>query len=301
MTTSFTACPAAASIAAESTAAKPSLRVSFVIPAHNEQAMLTSLLDSIRRLQPAEGMAVFEVIVADADSTDATADLARAAGCHVVKAERGAASVARNAGGAVARGDVLAFIDADCLLPADWLQGVAEVLADGNVVAVSAAMSPPQATESWVARAWHELTVPEARDRDAAWLPSFNLAVRAQVFRDVGGFDESLVTCEDVELSLRLRRHGRLRNTAGAAVAHSGSSQSLSEFFRREAWRSRGALTMLRRYWHDPREVVSTMLPFLVTIGAALTLLCGLAAVARVPLISNPSAVAPCGYPRPAT
>lgn len=245
--------------------------VSFVIPARNEAARLGELLDSIRSQRLPDCDVATEVIVADARSSDATAEIARAAGCHVVTAPPGSAAAARNAGAASAGGQYLAFVDADCRLPADWLIAMLKELTSPGVVAAGSRMSPPESHESWVAHTWHALTVgsrPQPEDVDAAWLPSFNLAVRSDTFRDLGGFDESLTTCEDVDLSLRLNRHGRLRLSGAAAVPHFGSSQTVREFVQREAWRAGGTLTLLRRFAHSPREVLSTVIPWLVSLAA---------------------------------
>ena len=65
--------------------------VSFVIPAHNEERLIGELLRSIRRLDIPASISALEIIVADAESTDATRSIAEAAGCRVVTAPRGAA------------------------------------------------------------------------------------------------------------------------------------------------------------------------------------------------------------------
>lgn len=89
--------------------------LSIVIPALNEEAFLPKLLASIaeQTVQPRE------VIVADAHSTDRTAQIAREAGAKVVPGGRPAES--RNAGAAVAQGTYLLFLDADIVLPSDFI------------------------------------------------------------------------------------------------------------------------------------------------------------------------------------
>jgi len=242
------------------------LRVSFVIPARNEETMLGALLESLEALSRPEGVEIEEIIVADAESTDDTREIATRAGCRVVNASRGAASVARNAGAAVAKGNVLAFVDADCLLPSDWLFQVAHAFSDDEVVAMSTPMAAPASDASWVSRGWFRLTSASTTAESAEWLPSFNFAVRTDSFRRSGRFDADLVTCEDVEICHRLKQAGQLRFGTGQSVEHCGASESLWEFMRREAWRSRGALSLLKRYWKDPREVLSTLIPVLISL-----------------------------------
>jgi glycosyltransferase involved in cell wall biosynthesis len=253
--------------------------VSFVIPAHNEERMLGPLLNSIHRLRSVPNVVVREIIVADAESTDGTAGIANAAGCHVVDTTRGSASVARNAGAAAASGDLLAFVDADCVLPEDWLVTIVQEFTGDNVVAAATRMAPPPHSASWPSRAWHEVTCNSGAACDATWLPSFNLVVMANAFRNAGGFDESLVTCEDVELGLRLNSTGRLRYVEGQEVHHSGASESWTEFFHREAWRASGSLSLLRQHWNNPREVISTIVPFVVTF---MLIVCGVSMLVSV-------------------
>ncbi len=91
-------------------AAPPVPRLSIVVPALDEA---TSISDTVRdALVQAD-----EVIVVDGGSRDATGALAAAAGAVVVQAPRGRASQ-MNAGAAVAQGDALLFLHADCRLPA---------------------------------------------------------------------------------------------------------------------------------------------------------------------------------------
>ncbi len=257
-----------------SNAASPALQVSFIIPAMNEATLIVGALDSIRRLRPHSEITVAEVIVVDSGSTDATPDIARAAGCHVVSAAAGNVAASRNLGAAGAVGNILAFLDADCELPASWLEQIAAEFRDQAVVATGMQMAAPASDATWVEHSWYTLahsTGSEQESRDTDWLATFNLAVRADAFHGIGGFDETLATCEDVDLGYRLGEGGRLRVIAGDGVVHHGESKTLKEFFRREAWRARGGWLLLKQHGHSLREVISCLLPFVVTGSMATT------------------------------
>lgn len=104
--------------------ALPVLRLSIVVPALDEAA---SISDTVRdALAQAD-----EAIVVDGGSRDATSALAAAAGARVVLAPRGRASQ-MNAGAAVAQGDVLLFLHADCRLPAGAGDAVRAALGAGS-------------------------------------------------------------------------------------------------------------------------------------------------------------------------
>ena len=90
-------------------------RFSLIIPAWNEQAYLPRLLDTVdeARTRYRGGPDAAEVIVADNDSTDATAVIARDRGCRVVHVAKRRIAAARNGGAGIARGEILCFVDAD--------------------------------------------------------------------------------------------------------------------------------------------------------------------------------------------
>lgn len=90
--------------------------VSIIIPTFNEGKYLSFLLESIKN-QDFEGD--FEIIVADNNSTDKTLKIAKKFGCKIV--EGGYPSRARNNGAKSAKGNIFFFIDADIVLPQDFL------------------------------------------------------------------------------------------------------------------------------------------------------------------------------------
>jgi glycosyltransferase involved in cell wall biosynthesis len=91
------------------------LKISVVVPAFNEEKLITASLAAIRAAMTAftdRGWAG-ELIVCDNNSTDRTAELARTAGATVVFEPVNQIARARNCGAAAATGDWLVFVDAD--------------------------------------------------------------------------------------------------------------------------------------------------------------------------------------------
>lgn len=218
-----------------------------------------------------------EVVVVDNCSTDRTVEVAQRHGATVLAVEPGSVSRARNHGAAAAHGELLAFVDADCELDSNWLCTLVEILGDPGVVAAGSEIAPPGDPSPWVERTWYELAHAHhgGTTQRVAWLASFNLLVRKQAFFDCKGFDETLVTCEDVDLSHRLASRGALVRDASVRTRHHGESKTLGEFFRREAWRGRGSLGSLissRCSWRELRSV-------LVPLGFTGLSLSGLAAM----------------------
>lgn len=96
------------------------MKVSVVIPAYNEQDDIVRCLSSLQE----QAVAPYEIIVADNNSTDATARLAVAHGARVVPATTQGIGFARTAGFDAAKGDVIARIDSDCIAAPDWIERI---------------------------------------------------------------------------------------------------------------------------------------------------------------------------------
>ena len=94
--------------------------ISFVVPAHNEEALLARTLASIHAAAAAV-RADYELIVVDDASTDRTPEIATQHGARVVRVAARQISAVRNAGAREATGDVLVFVDADTILPPETL------------------------------------------------------------------------------------------------------------------------------------------------------------------------------------
>ena len=109
------------------------MRISIVIPAFNEEKFIARSLRKIKAATDAFSELGWgnEIIVCDNNSTDRTADKARAAGARVVFEPVNQISRARNRGAAKASGDWLLFVDADCVVHEDTLTLLAASLLEG--------------------------------------------------------------------------------------------------------------------------------------------------------------------------
>ncbi len=232
-------------------------RVSFVIPVRNDAARLRECLASIRRnsVQP------HEILVVDNGSSDGSADVAREAGAKVIVSTQGPVSRLRNLAAAEATGDVLAFVDADHIIDPGWIAAAAETLRTPAVGGVGAPCVAPR-PGTWVQQAYDRFRAHDPGVREVEWLGSGNLAVRADVFRTLNGFDEALHTCEDVDLCNRIRAagftllaDGRMGNT------HLGDPATLEALFKGELWRGRDNIRVTLRGPLTPRSLPSLVIP----------------------------------------
>jgi hypothetical protein len=210
------------------------------------------------------------LVVADNGSTDPTAAMAAAAGATVMSLPGIPVSAVRNHAARQARAPLIAFIDADHVLGRDWFAVVRRHLDEPHVDAVGAEYRAPDGG-TWVQRTYDRLRQHRPGASDATWLPSGNLVIRADVFERIGGFDETLETCEDVDLCRRLALFSR-RLVADDALAstHLGDPRTLRAVFVGEMWRGRDNLRVTLRPPMNPRSVLSALQPLAtVTVFAA--------------------------------
>ncbi|MGH9410131.1 MAG: glycosyltransferase, partial [Vicinamibacterales bacterium] len=108
--------------------------ISFIVPAHNEEALIGETLRALARaVEAVLGSRACEIIVVDDASTDRTAAIASGLGVRVVPVQVRHIAAARNAGARAARGDRFVFVDADTVLPPQTLRAALAVLDSGAV------------------------------------------------------------------------------------------------------------------------------------------------------------------------
>lgn len=243
--------------------------VSVVIPVRNGARDLPRCVASIAA---AAGNGISpEVIVVDNGSTDGSAGIARAAGARVLAASGVRVGAVRNAGAREARGDIIAFVDSDNEISAAWLSSCIEALDDPGTGAVGLLCQAP-ADGTWVQRLYDLLRWRPERRTEIEWLGAANLAMRREVFHAIGGFDESLEACEDIDLCRRVRRAGlRLMAEPGMASVHHGDPPTLRALFLGEMWRGRDNLRVSLRGPLTLRSLPGTLTP-LVMLGLLVTL-----------------------------
>jgi glycosyltransferase involved in cell wall biosynthesis len=178
------------------------VRVSVVVPAFNEEALLPGSLAATRA-----AMGAFEdgeLIVCDNNSTDRTAEIARAAGAKVVFEPVNQISRARNTGAAAASGDWLVFVDADSYPTIELFREAGEAMKSGCLAggATVTFETRDRVIRAWIA-AWNALS------RIGRWAAGSFIFCEAAAFRELGGFSQDLYAAEELDLFKRLKRVAR--------------------------------------------------------------------------------------------
>lgn len=240
------------------------MQFSIIIPARNEEANIGRCLDSIASTDWDRSQ--YEIIVVDNGSSDRTVDIARKQGAHVyLKPELSIAGL-RNFGAFNSSGEILAFLDADCAVDRMWLSSASIYLNDTD--GVSAFGSPVVVPDggTWVQNAWFNVRGKPNLVEDVDWLESANLFVKRRAFVAVSGFDESLITCEDYDLTQRLKVIGRIVSDFRVRAIHYREPATISEFIQKEMWRSKSNYTGLLKRKVDLAEIPSLVLPVIYGI-----------------------------------
>lgn len=239
-------------------------RVSFVIPALNEAAFVSSVINAIQTYCP-EPLA-YEIVLVDNGSTDGTPEIAMKAGANVVLSASGNVGSLRNVGANAARGQVLVFLDADVLLTSDWEQNFPrafELVSESRLLTGSWVRVRDQQS-SWIERDWFG-RMQEARH---SHMNSGHCIIGAAFFCELGGFDESLRSGEDVDLSDRvIQAGGRIEEIPSLRVIHLGYPRDLRNFFVREIWHGSGDYATVARWLGSNVAIASSILSLSIIAG----------------------------------
>ena len=188
----------------------------MIVPARNAAATIGRTLAA---LGAQDISAPYEVIVADDGSDDRTREVVRRSGvAELVEAAGRGAAAARNLGAAAARGEILAFTDADCFPTRRWLREGVAALAGADLAQGAVRPDPVAARGAFDRTVWV--------DGRGGLYETANLLVRRPLFDSLGGFEELLAggrgrpLGEDVWFGWRARRAGARVVYREAALVH---------------------------------------------------------------------------------
>jgi glycosyltransferase involved in cell wall biosynthesis len=238
------------------------MRLSFVVPAYNEEAYLPACLESIlNQIDPAiSGLAAYtcEIIVVNNASTDRTREVAlRYPGVTVVDEPRKGLTFARQAGFAASTGDLIANVDADSRLTPGWVAKVLTTFAEAEAATAAdpgtkrplAALSGPlvyydlapqqrRLVHIFYMTAWTTYAINRYILRVGSMVQGGNFVVSRASLEAIGGFNTAISFYgEDTDIARRLNDVGEVRFTFDLKM--SSSARRL---------KSEGMLTMAARY-----------------------------------------------------
>ncbi len=179
------------------------VKLSIIIPSKNEQENLPSLLETIR----GQSFEDYEIIVADAHSTDKTRTIAESFGARVI--DGAMPGPGRNRGAAVAKGDIFVFFDADAELGhKDFLRDCVEEMEERalDVATCRLKANADKALDHALHDIYNAFTV--ATERILPHAPGSCIFARREAHVALNGFDEEVVFAEDHDYARRAKKIG---------------------------------------------------------------------------------------------
>jgi len=198
--------------------------LSIIIPTLNEEDLFPKLLRSIKRQRFSDS----EIIIADADSTDGTKEIAKKFGAKLVKG--GLPAAGRNQGARVARGDLLLFLDADVILPKKFLEKAIREVKKRNLDVASVQLDPQTSRKmiKFLFDRFYNYPVKKLE----RFLPygAMGYLIKKDLHFKIKGFDEKIKLCEDHDYVRRAAKLGKFGVLKGVKI-----SISLRRFYK-DGW-----------------------------------------------------------------
>jgi glycosyltransferase involved in cell wall biosynthesis len=233
--------------------------ISVVVTVKNEEHNIIHLLDSLVLQEPP-----VEILIIDAASTDRTQEIVRSYKkkydfiiLHQYAAQRGES---RNRGIEMAKGEIVAFTDGDCICNPFWAREIRESIKKTDIVGgktIAMGYEPFQTLGRM--EVYH-------KDQDITW-PSCNLAYKRHILKEIGGFDRKFVTAEDVDMNYRAVDRGYKIGHNDKMIVYHKERSTVVAFFKQAFWNGFGRKQLTVKHgslWssYNPSEMLQKQIGF---------------------------------------
>lgn len=208
--------------------------VSIIIPVKNAEKFIFSCLNSLNNLNYPKDK--YEVIISDSNSSDRTREMANSMGAKVIMAQGESVCAGRNSGFSSARGEIIAFSDADCVMDRDWISNAIKYFKDEGIAGVGGVSLIPDDETPFGKACGFLFSIGIFTGgstygmnfnhvREVRHLPGCNCIYRRSALERVMPIDEKFIEGEDVIMTSRLKALGyRFLYTPDTKVWHYRSS-----------------------------------------------------------------------------
>lgn len=210
--------------------------ISIIIPSHNSEK---TIQENIESLLDQDYKGKYEIIVVDS-SRDKTLEILSQFPVKLIKQKPKGPAAARNLGVKKSKGNIIVFIDADCVAPKNWLKSLLKPFSSKNVIAVAGTYKTKNKESSIARFVGYEIEQRHEKMkkfRNIDFVATYNCAYRKKIFIKLGGFNEKFTQAEDVDLSFRIVKKGyKIRYQPSAYVYHY-HPDTLIKYLKQKFWR----------------------------------------------------------------
>jgi glycosyltransferase involved in cell wall biosynthesis len=198
------------------------VKASVIVPVYNDPRIEECILSLLEQDYPKE---LCEIIVVDNKSNGSIQEIIQRFDVKYVRENRKGSYFARNKGIELASGDVVAFIDADCVADLHWLSQLLDGFKDSNVGGIGGRILKLK-PQTWVQRngedlAEQQLTPQYLPFHEDPYIVTANAAYSLALLQELKGFDTQFQSGGDVDLSWRVQAKGlKIITTPDAIVYH---------------------------------------------------------------------------------
>lgn len=211
--------------------------ISFVTTVYNEENTISSLLESLfnqTRLPD-------EVIIVDGDSQDNTVKRIRnflstlpknksLPRVHLISKPCNR-SEGRNLGIKMAKGEIIVLTDAGCILDKHWVERIIKPFANNSVDAVAGYYAGRYQTIFQQCQIPYFLVMPDKVNPQNFLPATRSMAIKKQVWKELGGFPEEFSHNEDYVFAKKLKKMGKKIAFAGDAIVYWLPKKTLKDCF----------------------------------------------------------------------
>jgi cellulose synthase/poly-beta-1,6-N-acetylglucosamine synthase-like glycosyltransferase len=216
------------------------MKASIIVPVYNNRNTILTCLKSIQK----NGLKKdnYEIIVVDDGSEDDPGELVKSFNVNFLKQKHKGPAAARNLGAWNSKGEIIVFIDADCIAEKNWLKEMLEPFADPSVKGVQGAYKTIQ--KEIVAR-FAQCEIEERyrimkKNHFIDFIGTYSAAYRNEIFIKMGGFDESfpIASGEDADFSYRLSRNNYKLVFNPDAIVYHNHPDKFPTYLKQKFWRA---------------------------------------------------------------
>lgn len=228
--------------------------ISVIVPAYNAEKTINSTINSLLRQNfPKKS---YEIILVDDGSNDKTVELASKFPIKIIRSVHKGPAFSRNLGAKKSKGDIILFIDSDCIADKNWIRHMIEPFKDSDVVGVSGKYRTLN-QDSIIARfsgyEIEERHVNMEKKKVIDFIGTFSAGYRKKIFLKFGGFDIRFKTSsgEDAELSYRIAKFGYKMVFQPSAIVYHPHPDSLLKYLKQKYYRGVWRNLM---YWSQHKD-----------------------------------------------